>query len=396
MSRSLYHHPKPFFRASRGTWHVQIEGKQINLGRDRKDAFDRYHKLMQQQPSKRTLAPTSDIASIADQFLDWCVKHRAADTYEWYRERLQRFVSRYPDLKIDELKNHHVQDWIDSYDGLSSGSKRNLCRAIQRALRWAVQQEIIDRSPIAHFQKPRAGRRKTVIDEQEYARILANLPNDDFRDLIRFAWHTGARAAECLAIEVRHLDLANKRVVFPVDEEKMERIPRVIYLSQEAHAIVCSRLKRKTEFIFTNTCGKPWTTDAVNCAFEALQIRMGKKAMTETAVEVSVEEIDETVASLRPTRHVRGKTIVKTESELRAEAKRKLTKRLAKRYARKHSLTEFRHSWCHHALRRGLDALTVSVLMGHSDPSMVSRVYSHLNHAPEYLLDQAQRAVEGS
>lgn len=40
----------------------------------------------------------------------------------------------------------------------------------------------------------------------------------------------------------------------------------------------------------------------------------------------------------------------------------------------------------------GLDALTVSMLMGHADPSMVARVYSHLNHAPDYLLKAVERA----
>lgn len=28
----MAHYPKPFFRAPRGLWYVQIDGKQINLG----------------------------------------------------------------------------------------------------------------------------------------------------------------------------------------------------------------------------------------------------------------------------------------------------------------------------------------------------------------------------
>jgi hypothetical protein len=35
---------KPFFRASRGLWYLEIvRGKQVNLGRDRDAAFARYH-----------------------------------------------------------------------------------------------------------------------------------------------------------------------------------------------------------------------------------------------------------------------------------------------------------------------------------------------------------------
>ena len=40
------HFPKPFFRASRGLWYVQINDKQLNLGADRTAAFSRYHELM--------------------------------------------------------------------------------------------------------------------------------------------------------------------------------------------------------------------------------------------------------------------------------------------------------------------------------------------------------------
>jgi len=132
------------------------------------------------------------------------------------------------------------------------GSKRNHCGAVQRALRGAEQQGIIDRSPISHLQKPRAGRRKTVINDEEYARILAYAPNQDFRDLIQFAWHTAARTAEILAIEKRHLDLDRSRIVFPVSEEKMQRIPRIVYLSEKAMTIVRRRCVRFSNFLFTN------------------------------------------------------------------------------------------------------------------------------------------------
>ena len=43
------HCPKPFFRAGRGLWYVQIGGKQFNLGADRASVFGTYHDLMKQR-----------------------------------------------------------------------------------------------------------------------------------------------------------------------------------------------------------------------------------------------------------------------------------------------------------------------------------------------------------
>ncbi len=35
------HFPKPFHRLSRDLWYVQVDGRQVNLGRDRAAAFRR-------------------------------------------------------------------------------------------------------------------------------------------------------------------------------------------------------------------------------------------------------------------------------------------------------------------------------------------------------------------
>ena len=56
------HFPKPFFRASRSLWYVQVDGKQHNLGRDEKAAFEKYHDLMRQPNPEREAAPTALVA----------------------------------------------------------------------------------------------------------------------------------------------------------------------------------------------------------------------------------------------------------------------------------------------------------------------------------------------
>lgn len=383
--------PKPFFRASRRLWYVQLNGKQLNLGPDRDAAFRKYHELMRRPRSARVSSEA--VAAVVDLFLDWCQKHRAPGTYDWYQSRLQLFVTTYPDLTVSALRPFHVQQWIDSYEHLSTGSKRNYCRTIQRAMRWAEAQGLIERSPIAHLQKPRGGRRELVISPEEYRRILEHVPNEEFRDLLTFAWETGARAQECLIVERHHVDLNHARIVIPRNEEKMERAPRVIYLSEAATQLVQQRMRRTHNHLFVNTDGRPWTTDALNCAFNAIRHRMGKVVMREKGLKITDDEIQAMIPKLKLERRVNGELMAKSPAILKEEAKRKLTQRLAAKVVPKYCLTNFRHSWCHHALCRGLDALTVSVLMGHADPSMVARVYSHLSHATDYLQEAANRAV---
>lgn len=384
--------PKPWYWQERGSWYVTIQGLRHNLGADRTQAHQAFHSLMS-RPAAKPAARADLVAAVIDRFLDWVEKNRAPDTYVWYQSRLQLFVTRYPDLTVDELRPIHVQEWIDSFNG-SAGTKRNYARTIQRAMRWAAQMGCIDANPIADFRKPRGGTRTTVLSREEFDELLSLARSDAFRELLTFAWETGARAAECLAVERRHVDLEGGRIVFPVEEEKMERAPRIIYLNDAAMAIVRKLCLRHPKGpLFRNSSGDVWTTDAVNCAFIAVRNRLGRRRLKAEETILSEEEIQACRAGLKPTRTIKGRLVQKSEAELRQEARRKLWNRKSAEHAPKYCLTVLRHSWCHHALRRGLDALTVSVLMGHADCSMVTKVYSHLSHAPDYLREAVRKAT---
>ena len=209
----MAHFPKPFFKASRNTWYVEIDRKQINLGSDKKEAFDRYHELMRQKPQNVdcTLA-----IGVIDAYLGWIRQNKSYRTYEWYLRHCQVFAKSIPaTLPVGKLKPHHLSDCIAKQTDWSSTTKNGLCRAVQRAFRWAEDEERILRSPIARFKKPKAKRREVVIPVDEFLKIRSLCPNEAFRDLIDIAWETGARPQEILAVEARHMDLVSRRWVFP-------------------------------------------------------------------------------------------------------------------------------------------------------------------------------------
>jgi integrase len=145
--------------------------------------------------------------------------------------------------------------------------------------------------------------------------------------------------------------------------------------------------------LFRNANGKAWTTEAVNCAFDRVQFRLGKEIMRVRGLEISDAEIAEFIPQLKPKRKRGLRSVAKTPAELREEAKRKLTYRLARTLAPHWSLYALRHTWATNALQRGVDPLTVAILMGHSDPSTLSKVYQHVALDPAHMLRQAKRAA---
>ncbi|HEX8199235.1 MAG TPA: hypothetical protein VF590_02020, partial [Isosphaeraceae bacterium] len=278
--------PKPFFKKSHQSWYVQIDGRQVRLGPDRDAAHRRYHELMAagpkvEPPPSRTSSPR--LVDIFDHFLAFCRDQRAPDTYEWYRWRLQMFTDEIASgLTVATLKPFHLDDWLGKHPAWASGTKNGMCRAVQRALRWAERRGRIERSPIAHYEKPRLGRRTIVVTPAQFEEMLECVPQQEFRDLIVATWETAARPQESLVVEARHVDLENNRWVFPPEESKVDRWPRVVYLSPVAIEITRRlMLLHPSGPLFRNSNGDPWTTFSVNCAFIRLQTTIGMKRLKE-------------------------------------------------------------------------------------------------------------------
>lgn len=390
--------PKPWYRRSRRAWFVTLDGQQIKLGTTKDEALRRYQDLMA-RPEKRVV-PSGSLLAIIDAFLDWCQKHRAPDTYEWYRSRLELLAQKHPNLRAVDLRPFHVQQWIDAMN-VSSGTKRNYCRAIKRCMAWAKKQGHIDLNPIADLEQPRGGKREVVVSAAEYDEILSLIVDDSFRDLVVVTWETGCRPQESLRVEGRHVDLANQRWVFPETEAKTD-MPRIVYLTDDALAITRRLVLRYPMGpLFRNIKGEAWSTDAVNCAFTRLQIRIGRRMFERTAgkrpkdrrrkyLNVDDAEVQELLKTLNPCKRS-GEP--KTNAQLLHEARRKLTYREAKRMGPKYSHYALRHTWMNRLLTKGVDALTVAFLAGHSDPSTLAKVYAHLSQNPAYLLDQVKKAA---
>ncbi len=238
----MAHFPKPFFKQARKSWYVQIDRKQIKLGPDRNEAFRQYHLLMQQ-----VAASPESLVNIIDAFLEWTERNRDPDTYEWYRYRLQRFVDKYPDMKVSSLKPFHVEEWVDCYD-IAQTTRRNYFRNIKRCLAWATRQGRIERNPLEALDIPGAEGKDGYVPLDEFETLLRYVPCPRFRDLLNTTYQTGCRPQESLRIVGEYVDTKNARWIFPQMKSKGKKSPRIIYLNDSALAI-CNRTRQSRQLI---------------------------------------------------------------------------------------------------------------------------------------------------
>jgi hypothetical protein len=132
-------HFRPFWRASRNCWYVQLAKRQIRLHPDRDEAYRLYHQLMSRKPEEHMPAPADPIPSrqvveLLDAFLEWAKKNKARRTYEWYQENIERFVDAIPaTLAIADLKPYHVTCAMDAYPHWSNNTRHDFIAAVKRA-----------------------------------------------------------------------------------------------------------------------------------------------------------------------------------------------------------------------------------------------------------------------
>ncbi|HEY4311537.1 MAG TPA: tyrosine-type recombinase/integrase [Pirellulales bacterium] len=338
---------KPWWREDRQAWFVTIDGQRYNLGPDEGEAHREFHRLLSLAPAVRTpkASPSTGltVADVLDKYLDWCQKHRAPRTFDWYRDHLQSFtdfLSKPDEMLVADLKPYQVVEWIDQYPSWGANYRRGALIAVQRPFNWATKVGYINASPIPHIEKPQPTRREQAVTPDEWESIRDHYrEGDPFRDLLEFAWETGCRPQEVKAIEARHIQLAQRRVLFPAAEAKGKKRIRIIYMTARAEGIIRRLLKLyPNELLFRNSKGRGWNYASMNCRFSTLKKHLGVKYCG---------------------------------------------------YA-------LRHGFATRKLESGLDHITVAALMGHADATMLSKVYSHIGDRHDHLRDQLNReSVDG-
>lgn len=327
---------KPFFRSQTQSWYVRIDGKQVNLGKDKDAAFRRYHELMAGRAPVEKKTPAVELIG---RFLDWCERHKAPRTHEWYATYCLSFGLHIGGrLTVQELKSRHVTAWLDSaYPNATDNTRNGAVRAVMRCFNFAVKQGDIEANPLKGVERPAYQPRECYIKPEEWQAIMAAIPDGDpFRDLLTILRETGCRPFEARSVEARHFKRDAESWVFPIKESKGKKRARVVPLNRTALAITQRlALKHPEGPLFRNRNGRPWTEFAMNCRFRSIAKKTGVKVFA---------------------------------------------------YA-------FRHSFVTDALMRGVDPITLAHIVGHKDATMIMRVYEQLGIQQEHIRAALRKAT---
>jgi integrase/recombinase XerC len=324
---------KPWFRKSKNTWYVTIEGRKISLnikGKENKaEAWKAWHRLMAndrpQQESKREV-PT--VATLVQAFLADAEGRLKPSTFQSYRSFLTSFTKAYGNLKASQVTVtlvtafSHKPQW-------SQSTRHDFLTVLTIAFRWAERTGLLPMNPLRWLRKPPIESRgsKALLRPEDHARLLEAAP-DYFQPFLSLLYLTGARPGEIAAITAENFHEAAGVVILRDHKTARHGKVRILFLCPAA-AQLLRQLKARygTGHLLRNRLGQPWTTNAV----VHMMVRLRRK----TGIPVTAYS--------------------------------------------------YRHTYATMALTKGVPDAQVAALLGHSSTTMLHRHYAHLTAQAQLL-----------
>jgi len=273
---------------------IQINGvkKRITLGtKDQREADKQLRSVerdiatgkVQFFNQQTSLVITNDgfhdmrIEELVVKHLGWVKVNRADGTFENRKLFINQFldfirgstpqgscmVSQITKLMMDDF---HI--WAKNHHGRGSNGGNEALVSVKAMFNWAIDNDVCNHN-IKAFPKIRREPATTRrFKDDDFQRLMQVLP-EDFKDMIEFGLLTGVRPQELRTIRWDDILDTGDRKVIHIEHHKTSKTarshrPRSVPLSKRAEEIVNRQrqLHPKSEYVFLNTDGLPYTKSA--------------------------------------------------------------------------------------------------------------------------------------
>lgn len=261
---------------SKNGYYCTLDGKRHRLGDGPDDsptgpnhnlAVAEFIKLTHRQGGG-FIGPDNTIRECCERYRRWLDETKKIRTAFQYDGTLAKGLTALGDLRLSELKLHHVEDWLHGQTTWGSTMKHHGWRALKSALKFNVVRGHTLTNPLAAIKTPaefhsRARGAECALSDG-VLNVLLGTAEKNFSDFLTVLLLTGARPGELVAAEERHYDRSKRAIIFRANDRvyKWKNAAktgkdRVIILTAEAVGIVERRISRQGAGpVFKNQRGK--------------------------------------------------------------------------------------------------------------------------------------------
>lgn len=331
---------KVWYWEARGKYYVTVGGTRHDLGPDEGEARRKFHRLMAGVPDPLPGPPAAPVVpptlSVGDLFGLYAADLKlrvGARTHYVAACYLKPFLEFAGGRAVAEVKKKDVEAFVRARDSWNQTTRYHVLCRITAGFNWAVGEDLIPANPIRGLKKPQARRRgaEVVMSDPDFDRLYAAAPGY-LRDVLTALRESGARPGEVLRVEAKDFDAAS--ATWALAQHKTAHSTgavRVIHLTPGLVDLSRTLAARNpTGPLFRRHSGKPFPP-AYYLARLVRTLRR-KLGMSEALIPYSM-----------------------------------------------------RHSFGTLALAKGVPDSIVSALMGHKNPAVLHRAYSHLGEKAREL-----------
>jgi integrase len=193
--------PVPWYRKGKGEWCVYLHGTLHRLGKDKDEAFRKFHRMMADGGEPPAPHAALTFRQLVEDYLADLEKRATERTVYVARCYLKPILVGCGDLAARQLRKHHVEAAVRKHGRWNATTENHVKARVVAVFNWAVNQELLASNPVKGLKKPKARSRGTqaLLDGEEHAKLLESAPGY-LRDVLVALHDTGARPCEVLSV----------------------------------------------------------------------------------------------------------------------------------------------------------------------------------------------------
>ncbi len=256
--------------------------QRLYLGPDKRDAQRRLHEALaryysiDELPDGRPTAALYSLAKLVAVFSQWGETNLAACTVERYMYALRSFVEKHAATVAAEIQPTEVEQHKARLkaSGVSPRTVNFFVQAIKRLYTWAVEQGLMEDSPVRHVKRvPKAPSKDRSLSGEEVDTFLKYAGEcQPLGHVCETLLNTGMRVGELLRLRWSDIDFGQclARIYDHKTAHRGDQKPRTIPLCGRVLEIIRAQ-SQVSGFVFTGENGQPLTNNALKCRKDRLE-----------------------------------------------------------------------------------------------------------------------------
>ena len=200
-------------RTSEGVWQHKAETLYGLSGKKAAQAI--LDERIRDESTQKTTTPNLTLTQFIDAYWRPYLERQNVkpSTLQGYDSLLgQHITPILGELSLTDIAPLHIEQLLQSKLTLSPKTRRNLVGLLQGILSLALDDDLIEKSPVRNRHKPAVTiREKPVWTSEQVRSIIASVP-ERYRALFACAALTGARLGELLGLQWKHIDFDGRKL----------------------------------------------------------------------------------------------------------------------------------------------------------------------------------------